>query len=238
MKAEHRIIRAALALVVSALAACASTSPGTDGETHFACRADADCVAHGMAGPCVAGTCAAGDGGLADSSAAGDAAIDTGTSECAPETVPTPFPNVVFGGSRLDLSAFCGTLALPTVCPKGPAEVLQTYVCGPESTPPPLARDSGVQAAHRAIGCGFEFTNLCTMVTATATSDVPGPCDPACRPCAPCSLAQEQALRALPERPECDCSLPPGVDPCHSPTSCGCWCEQITRLKEACPGVR
>jgi hypothetical protein len=328
MKVERRIIRATLVLVASALAACAM-SPGTDGETHFVCGTDADCVAYGMVGPCVAGECAAGNSGLADSSTAGDSGrrVDAVTTECALETIQTPFPNVGFNGSALALPAFCGTLTFPDRCPEGPAEALQTYVCGPESTPPPLARSSGVQAAHRAIGCGFEFIyvyavasdwihvfslstgelvgaayrtdqpigpcktstyvagtipdcpearryfcvppnelaadagaytgcrapaepgcatccidhpdgNHCTMVTETVTSDVPGTCAPACRPCAPCSLAEEQALRALPDRPECDCALPPGVDPCQSPTSCECWCEQITGLKEACPGVR
>ena len=26
---------------------------------------------------------------------------------------------------------------------------------------------------------------------------------------------------------DCDCSEPPGVDPCHAPSSCGCYCERL-----------
>jgi hypothetical protein len=73
---------------------------------------------------------------------------------------------------------------------------------------------------------------------AGAYADCRRACDASCPPCATCSSAEQEALRALPERPECDCSIPPGVDPCFAPASCGCWCEQITSLKEACPGVR
>ncbi|HVR18056.1 MAG TPA: hypothetical protein VMS65_00120 [Polyangiaceae bacterium] len=28
-------------------------------------------------------------------------------------------------------------------------------------------------------------------------------------------------------RLDCDCTEPPGVDPCHDPTSCGCYCERL-----------
>lgn len=53
-----------------------------------------------------------------------------------------------------------------------------------------------------------------------------------------CTPEREQTLRALPERPDCDCTIPPGVDPCFARDSCGCWCTQLEQLKEKCPGVR
>ncbi len=53
-----------------------------------------------------------------------------------------------------------------------------------------------------------------------------------------CTQSQAIALLNLPERPECDCSVDPGIDPCFGPGSCGCWCQRIVTLKEICPGVR
>jgi hypothetical protein len=290
MTIERTFVRAALVLFAIGSAACTTTAPGTDGETHFVCRVQSDCSARGIAGPCVAGKCVGHDGGAPDATTL----VDSGSSQCERETLSTPFPNIVFSGVRVALPTFCEFNALPP-CPAGPAEVLRTYVCGPESSPPPLARSSGVQAAHRAIGCGYEFIYVYGVATswihvfsvstgelvgaayitdesggpcnsagyvAGVIPDCPearryfcappselaadagayagcrGPCDALCPPCATCSLVQQEALRALPERSECDCSVPPGVDPCLLQSSCGCWCEQITGLKEACPGVR
>lgn len=65
-----------------------------------------------------------------------------------------------------------------------------------------------------------------------------GPCPSTCAPCASCLLRTEQELRALACRSDCDCaSIEPGNDACHSPTSCGCYCSQLTGLKASCPTV-
>jgi hypothetical protein len=62
-------------------------------------------------------------------------------------------------------------------------------------------------------------------------------CPSGCQPCASCSKRDEKELRAL-VRPEgCDCSKDPGIDPCFSPRSCGCYCERYTYLSKQCPHV-
>jgi hypothetical protein len=58
-----------------------------------------------------------------------------------------------------------------------------------------------------------------------------------CQRCAPCLKREEQQLRALGDRPECDCSRPTGVDPCFQPGSCGCYCRDALRLARSCPSA-
>jgi hypothetical protein len=58
-----------------------------------------------------------------------------------------------------------------------------------------------------------------------------------CAACAQCSRREEEQLRALTPRSECDCTRDPGVDPCIHPTGCGCYCETLKYLKESCPEV-
>jgi hypothetical protein len=55
--------------------------------------------------------------------------------------------------------------------------------------------------------------------------------------CAQCLLREEQELRALGERPECDCTQPTGVDPCFTPGECGCYCERTLSLAKSCPSA-
>lgn len=55
--------------------------------------------------------------------------------------------------------------------------------------------------------------------------------------CAQCLEREEQELRALGERPECDCTQPTGVDPCFSPDSCGCYCQRARSLAQSCPAA-
>ncbi|WP_257462561.1 hypothetical protein [Archangium lipolyticum] len=60
-------------------------------------------------------------------------------------------------------------------------------------------------------------------------------CPDQCRACARCSKRDEQELKQLGTRPECDCTQPPGVDACFTPGSCGCYCDRLNRLGRACP---
>jgi hypothetical protein len=65
-----------------------------------------------------------------------------------------------------------------------------------------------------------------------------GECPVGCLPCATCGRREQRQVEHLRARPrrDCDCSVPVGIDPCHSPGSCGCYCSHLTRLKRACPG--
>jgi hypothetical protein len=62
-------------------------------------------------------------------------------------------------------------------------------------------------------------------------------CDPVgCPVCASCTVRDEEDLRRLIPRPECDCTQPTGIDPC-SAAGCECYCETWLRLRAACPTV-
>lgn len=64
----------------------------------------------------------------------------------------------------------------------------------------------------------------------------PGACPDDCSPCARCSERDEQALRSLAPRPECDCeALTVGVDPCYVRESCECHCQTLESLTAMCP---
>jgi hypothetical protein len=69
-------------------------------------------------------------------------------------------------------------------------------------------------------------------------SGLDGPCPTTCAPCASCLLRNEQDLRARGCRADCNCaSIAPTVDPCFGPSSCECYCFQVTGLKARCPAV-
>ena len=60
-------------------------------------------------------------------------------------------------------------------------------------------------------------------------------CPARCRPCARCTRRDEWEFRQLRTRTECDCTQPPGIDPCISPNSCECYCKGMNHLAEICP---
>lgn len=60
-------------------------------------------------------------------------------------------------------------------------------------------------------------------------------CPEGCLPCARCDRRARQDIERLGQRPECDCSKPPGLDPCIVRSSCGCFCERAKRLAAQCP---
>jgi hypothetical protein len=62
-------------------------------------------------------------------------------------------------------------------------------------------------------------------------------CPEDCAPCATCFLRDEENLRALGCRPECDCTAPPSEDPCFVPSDCDCFCHTKRLLVARCPGV-
>jgi hypothetical protein len=62
-------------------------------------------------------------------------------------------------------------------------------------------------------------------------------CPEACPPCARCLARDAEELKALASRKpaDCDCATTDiGVDPCHAPTSCACFCDRHRRLTEKC----
>ncbi len=63
------------------------------------------------------------------------------------------------------------------------------------------------------------------------------PCPDSCARCAQCTDRDQRDLEALGSRPECDCSQPPGLDPCFSPAGCACYCERHVALSKACPDL-
>ncbi len=60
-------------------------------------------------------------------------------------------------------------------------------------------------------------------------------CPPDCRKCASCLHRDRETLEKL-KRPEgCVCQeTDPGVDPCHAPMSCECFCSRYMRLAAKC----
>jgi hypothetical protein len=69
-----------------------------------------------------------------------------------------------------------------------------------------------------------------------STASEKGDCPADCRPCAPCLTRSERDYAALGARPDCDCATQEiGIDPCHSPRSCACYCERKTRILRSCP---
>lgn len=62
-------------------------------------------------------------------------------------------------------------------------------------------------------------------------------CPASCPPCASCTVRAEGELCELLAMPRsCDCvNLEPGNDPCAEPTSCGCYCRNLSGFKQSCP---
>lgn len=61
-------------------------------------------------------------------------------------------------------------------------------------------------------------------------------CPAGCPPCARCLERDEQELRGLKQPAGCDCrTQKPGIDPCFTPKSCGCYCSRFEELSKACP---
>lgn len=58
-----------------------------------------------------------------------------------------------------------------------------------------------------------------------------------CPACARCLKREEKELRALGDRPACDCTRPVGNDPCMVPGSCECYCRRVLELSRSCPSV-
>lgn len=53
--------------------------------------------------------------------------------------------------------------------------------------------------------------------------------------CARCMRNSEAILCEEPQRPECDCQIDPGIDPCIAPSSCACYCSAYNLARTACP---
>lgn len=69
-----------------------------------------------------------------------------------------------------------------------------------------------------------------------STASHEGACPTDCRPCATCLTRSERDYAALGARPECDCATQViGIDPCHSPRSCACYCKRKTAILRSCP---
>lgn len=90
--------------------------------------------------------------------------------------------------------------------------------------------------------CCYQGRGYCTELSASSGSDwynvstAHGTVCPAdCARCAPCSISREQQARDLVCRPECDCSRDPGIDPCFTPSGCGCYCVRRASLRTECP---
>lgn len=96
--------------------------------------------------------------------------------------------------------------------------------CGSCSVPGP-----GGQAGYRTTSSGSDWYNIGAVTE-------PETCAEPCRACASCTYRDEQELKALPARPECEpCPDNAGIDPCFGAGSCECWCFQNKRLTAACP---
>ena len=67
-------------------------------------------------------------------------------------------------------------------------------------------------------------------------------CPHNCPKCASCLLRDEDQLMSLKPPEQCDpteCkTMEIGVDPCHSPDSCECFCLEANSLIEKCPDVQ
>jgi hypothetical protein len=64
----------------------------------------------------------------------------------------------------------------------------------------------------------------------------PGPCAADCPPCAQCSTSEEQSLRQIEPRPDCDCAhIQPIEDACFAVGGCECYCGGVNGALEACP---
>jgi hypothetical protein len=60
-------------------------------------------------------------------------------------------------------------------------------------------------------------------------------CPAGTRDCAPCLEREQAEYNALVAPDGCDCKAEtPGVDPCHAPKSCGCYCSRKQRLEPMC----
>jgi hypothetical protein len=65
---------------------------------------------------------------------------------------------------------------------------------------------------------------------------IDGECSPDCPSCASCTYYDERAVANIGMRPDClPCTADPGIDPCHTPNTCDCWCSLYQVLREACP---
>ena len=64
------------------------------------------------------------------------------------------------------------------------------------------------------------------------------PCPGDCKPCARCSRRDEGTAKRLTRPKGCTCEgLDLGIDPCFSPGSCECFCQNYLSLVERCPDL-
>ena len=81
---------------------------------------------------------------------------------------------------------------------------------------------------------GIPMSKVIPWYNSTAFQE--GDCPTDCRPCAPCLTRSEREYAALGARPDCDCATQViGIDPCHSPRSCACYCKRKTAILRSCP---
>lgn len=62
-----------------------------------------------------------------------------------------------------------------------------------------------------------------------------GACSSDTPSCARCSNEEERQLRQLAAAPVCECAgVDVGIDPCHDPTGCACFCTRLEVALAAC----
>ncbi|MDG2305917.1 MAG: hypothetical protein P8R42_14975 [Candidatus Binatia bacterium] len=131
-------------------------------------------------------------------------------------------------------------LSLALLAPTAsPAEVTGVVAADAGCTAP---SEEGCAECCRPVGGG-----MCTQLSWTGAKDSPTkpwynaqralgkPCRETCKPCARCLERDKNTLAKLKAPEGCDCAETEiGVDPCHSPRSCACFCSRHGRLAAMC----
>lgn len=114
-----------------------------------------------------------------------------------------------------------------------------------------LAGDEAACTAPSEPGCDFCCrpldNGMCTQLSWTggpetktkpwynAQRALGKPCPGDCRPCARCLERDSDNLARMKAPEGCDCAaIEVGVDPCHAPMSCECFCSRWKRLTDLC----